>query len=444
MKNNIYTTTDSMARPKFMLYSKRRSKSQDIATIYVRITLGILSLEKSTGITLSFKDWDSSNHVIKNNPYHQKQLTEIVEAIREKTMGAFHLLKQSETEATLREIMDLAFRDEGKRMYSLFGLFNDYICKMEKTNRLPRQQSNILKHHTCLRHLKAFVKDKFNISDVSFTRINRSFIDDFEMFLKTDCNNGHNSTMKLLQIFKKVYKVAVDNRWTNQNAFAGKRLHYEEVDIDVLSEQEITALKEIVLEKNYLEKTRQFFLFSIYTGVSYIDMQSLRRSHIEFNPVSNQYFIRKKREKTLKEFLLPLFAPAQQIIDGWMPGWETTAAETLLAPRISNQKYNVYLKELFALLSIQKRSYSHLGRHVFATTVTYENGVPLETLSKMLGHKKLSQTQRYAKVSTLKIERETRALFEKLAGNVVNAVNAGNVGTVVSNNVYRTDSIMVQ
>ena len=366
------------------------------------------------GIKIPFELWDKQNHCINDNPYHQKQVEVTCCELKEKIMGSFYLLSQNTATPTLREVMDLAFVENEKKSYSLFGVFSSLILRMEKQNTLKRQQSNTLKHATCMRHLKAFVKAHLNISDISFNRINRSFIDEFEMYLKTECGNGHNSTMKLLQIFKKVYRRAVDNRWTSHNVFAGKRLTYKDVDIEVLTDAEITALKEINLQKPYLDKTRQLFLFCIHTGLAYTDMQHLQRKHIEFSPASGQHIIRKKREKTEVEFILPLFHPARNLLNIWLPNWEESAAETLLAPRISNQKFNAYLKELFALLSIQKKISSHSGRHSFATTLALENGVPIESVSKMLGHSKISQTQKYAKVTTLKIERETRELFNLL------------------------------
>ena len=401
-------------KPQFFVYPKRKTLTDEEATIYLRITYQFVTIDKSTGIKIPFALWDNKTHRIVNSPVHQNLLTETLDEMKQKLMGAFYLLTSNSAEPTLREMVDFAFAEEGKKTYSLFGVFSDVLLKMEKTNKLKSQQSNILKHYTCMKHLKAFVKQQLNVSDIAFNRINRNFIDEFEQFLKTECNNSHNSAMKMLQIFKKIYRIAVDNRWTSNNAFTGKRLTYKDVDIQVLTNEEIDRLKEFRPAKKYLEKVRQLSLFCVYTGLASIDLQNLKRKHIEFNSVSKQYFIRKKREKTKVESLLPLFPPAKQQLDEWLPGWERADAETLLAPSISNQKFNVYLKELIALLGINKKISMHCFRHSFATTLALENGVPLESVSKMLGHSKLSQTQRYAKVTAIKIERETRDLFNLL------------------------------
>lgn len=408
------TKLSQQAKPQFLVYPKRKKLSDQEAVIYLRISYQFVTIDKSTGIRILFDLWDSQTHSISNSPVHQNLLTETLDEMKQKLMGAYYLLTSNSAEPTLREMVDFAFAEEGKKTYSLFGVFSNVLLKMEKHNKLDSQKSNILKHYTCMKHLKAFVKQQLNVNDIAFNRINRNFIDDFEQFLKSECKNSHNSAMKLLQIFKKIYRIAVDNRWTSQNAFAGKRLTYKDVDIQVLTKQEIELMKEFRPAKAYLEKTRQLFLFCVFTGVASIDLQNLKRRHIEYNPVSDQYLIRKKREKTNVEFLLPLFPPAKQQLDEWLPGWEHADPETLLAPSISNQKFNIYLKELIALLGINKKISSHSGRHSFATTLALENGVPLESVSKMLGHSKISQTQKYAKVTAIKIERETRGLFNLL------------------------------
>ena len=403
-------------KPKFSLYPKRKSLTVSESTLYMRISYQFAQIDKSLGIKIQFEDWDSTTHKLLNNPYHQKYIEEVFEEYRQKLMGAFYLFTQNAASPTLREIYNLAFEEESKKTYSLFGVFNGFILKLEKQNPLPSQRSNILKHHTCMKHLHDFVKLSLNCNDIAFSRINRNFIDDFELYLKSECNNGHNATMKMLQIFKKIYRIAVDNRWTNHNAFAGKKLSYKDVDIEVLNFEEIQLLKNVTLQKTYLNKTRELFLFCIHTGMAYIDLQNLKRLHVEYNPVSGQYLIRKKREKTGVEFIVPLFPPAKMLLDQWQSDWLNFSSETLLSPKISNQKFNQHLKELFAVLSIQKKITTHVGRHTFATTLALENGVPIESVSKMVGHSKISQTQRYARVTSLKIERETKVLYEKLAG----------------------------
>lgn len=409
-----YQKTHHSKRPVFSLYPKRKHSHLQQATIYLRVTYRFYTLDRSLGLKIQVNQWDPQLHRLKGSSIQQTHLLEKYEEAKEKIMGAYYLLSQSSAETTLREIFDLAFPEETKSTYSLFGVFQNYLINKEKQCTQPRQRSNLLKCQTCKKHLQQFVKDHLRVNDIPFSKINRNFIDDFEIYLKTRCNNGHNSAMKMLQIFKTVYKIAVDNRWIAHNAFTGKRLSFKFGEIEVLNSEEINKLKQAYLDKAYLDNVRQIFLFCTYTGLSYVDTQELRRSHLEYFEQSGQYFIRKKRQKTGVEFIVPLFQPAEGILERWTPNWETAPLESLMVPRISNQKYNYYLKELFTTIGIAKKGTSHLARHSFATSVALQNGVPIESVSKMLGHTKITQTQRYAKVTTLKIETETRQLFEKL------------------------------
>ncbi|MBK6380113.1 MAG: site-specific integrase [Chitinophagaceae bacterium] len=191
-------------------------------------------------------------------------------------------------------------------------------------------------------------------NEMPFSRINRQFIDDFESYLKFEGGNTHNSANKMLQIFKKVYRIAVDNRWTAHNAFAGRRLTYKKVAKPFLSSAELKTIMDHEFSCDRLSRVRDCFVFSCYTGLAYIDIYTLRREHIEYNAAIDQYFIRKNREKTGVESIIPLFKPARDILDRYTPEWIKSPSETTLLPVISNQRYNAYLKQVAAFCGLHK------------------------------------------------------------------------------------------
>ncbi len=400
--------------PAFLVYPKRKSSGDATADMYLQLVYQMNKINKSLGIRICFDQWDAETHSIIGQPMHNQMLLQKVEEYKQKVMGAYYMLVQNGGEVTLREIVDMAFGKEGGRIYSLFGVFEDLILKMEKILKVGKSNANLQKHRSCLKHLKDFVRQRYRSNDMAFSRINRQFIDDFEHYLKADAGNGHNSANKMLQIFKKVYRIAVDNRWTAHNAFAGRRLTYKKVARPYLSAVELDTLMNFEFTSAKLARVRDCFIFSCYTGLAYIDIFTLQRRHIEYNSSNQQYFIRKNREKTGVESIIPLFKPAREILDCYTPGWIKSPAETVLLPVISNQRYNSYLKQVAAFCGFEKIISSHVARHTFASTVTLENGVAIESVSKMLGHAKLSQTQEYAKVTEIKIEKDTRRLFTLL------------------------------
>lgn len=401
-------------KPKFMLYPKCKRGQKTLATLYLRTHYQFSTFDKSLGIKVNKNDWKFKQQEIDQNLHLHPSIKVAFTECKEKIMGAFYVLSQNQSEPTLREVIDLAFGNENKKTYSVLSVFENYIAEMKKRNILKSQQSNIIKYNSCCNHLRNFLKTEMKINDVSFNRINEQLIDNFEFYLKTKGGNGHNSSMKLLQIFRKIYKIGLNNRWTSRNAFADKKITFKDTEIEVLNETEIDLLKNYEPTKTYLQKTKELFLFSIYSGQAYIDLQHIQFKHIEIITSSGNYIIRKKRVKTGIEYMVPLFGPLESLLNKWHDNWQSLVPDTFICPKISNQKYNDYLKELMALVGIDKRVTTHIGRHTFATTIALENGVGIESVSKMLGHSKIAQTQKYAKVTSLKIERETRGLFEKL------------------------------
>jgi site-specific recombinase XerD len=400
--------------PEFLIYPKRKSSASEEADMYLQLSYQVNKINKSLGIRINFSQWDARNHLILGQSMHNEILQKKVTEYKQKVMGAYYMLIQNGGEVTIREIVDMAFGGKSGKIYSLFGVFEDYVLKLEKLVKPGQSGANLQKHRACLKHLREFVRQKFRLSDIPFSRISRQFVDDFDHFLRSDAGNGHNSANKTLQIFKKIYRIALDNRWTAHNAFAGKRLSYKKVTKPFLSSLELDKLREFEFANPRLAKVRDCFVFTCYTGLAYIDLFTLRRRHIEYNSANRQYFIRKNRAKTGVESIIPLFKPAHDILDQYQPEWIKCHPETALLPVISNQRYNAYLKQVAAFCGLEKDLTSHIGRHSFATTVTLENGVSIESVSKMLGHAKLSQTQEYAKVTEIKIEKDTRQLFALL------------------------------
>ncbi len=214
-----------------------------------------------------------------------------------------------------------------------------------------------------------------------------------------------------MQIIKKVYRVGMDNGWVKVNAFANFKMRMKTVDRTYLSEEELNKIQETDFNNPRLNYVKDLFIFSCFCGLAYIDVKNLRRQNIIES--RNMLWIKNKRKKTGVEASIPLLPPAKEILDSRTLGWINFPKDRLLFDVISNQKMNAYLKEIAIACQIDKLITFHLARHTFATTVTLLNDVPLETVSKMLGHSRITMTQHYSKVIDLKISRDTEKLFQK-------------------------------
>lgn len=185
----------------------------------------------------------------------------------------------------------------------------------------------------------------------------------------------------------------------------------EKVERDILNERELKTLMQAKLPSRRLEQVRDIFIFCCFTGLSYIDVQKLSNNHIVLG-IDGGKWIKIKRSKTDTMSSIPFLPIAQQITDKYSMGSQLDKDKQLL-PVISNQKLNTYLKEIAKLCGIHKKLTFHLSRHTFATTVTLANGVPIESVSKMLGHQSLKTTQIYAKVIDQKLKQDMEMLKGK-------------------------------
>lgn len=238
--------------------------------------------------------------------------------------------------------------------------------------------------------------------------ISHTILHDFEIYLKTTGNCGNNTTAKFMQTLRTICIFAQNNELMHHNPFANYQIHFEKVDRGFLVDDELKR----IMKKDFgcvrLENVRDIFIFSCFTGLAYIDVVNLTRDNLVEN--EGKYWIMTKRQKTnVKTNVLLLDVPLK-ILDKY----KGQAKNNRLLPILSNQKMNSYLKEIGDVCKINKRLTFHLARHTFATTITLAKGVPIETVSKMLGHTNIKTTQIYARITTEKIQADMLSLADKL------------------------------
>jgi site-specific recombinase XerD len=254
---------------------------------------------------------------------------------------------------------------------------------------------------------------KYNISDIEITKIDHAFITEYEFYLRSVRNCANNTAVKYIKNFNKIIKLCLANHWIDRNPFANYKSKVKEVERVYLSEEEIQSITNKDFKNERLSLVRDIFLFSCFTGLAYIDVKNLTKSHISIG-IDGDKWIFTHRQKTETASKIPILPVTQMIIDKYENHPQSKNQEKLL-PILSNQKMNAYLKEIAGVCKIDKELTFHIARHTFATTVTLTNGVPIESVSKMLGHKNLRTTQHYAKVLDKKVSEDMKILRDKFA-----------------------------
>ncbi len=234
------------------------------------------------------------------------------------------------------------------------------------------------------------------MKDMPLRSINPQFIRDFEHYLKTVRNCGHNTTVKYIRNFRKIIRLALANDWIKRDPFRNITYRLKEVYRAYLSDPELSMLinKEFSIER--LARVRDIFVFCCFTGLAFSDVKNLTRENITIG-LNGHKWLKTKRKKTGNSSEIPLCEVPLAIIKKYEND-PVCLTEGKLLPVNSNQKMNAYLKEIADILDINKKLTTHTARHTFATTVTLTHGVSMEAVSRMLGHSNLYTTKQYARI----------------------------------------------
>lgn len=264
------------------------------------------------------------------------------------------------------------------------------------------------KYDLAYRRVKTFLLQKCGKEDIYLDNLNLQFIND-ELYLRTECKLGINMASKMIQLLKKIVIQAKKLGIIGFDPFFQHQTKWEKVNVEYLTKQEIEKIIKKGITIKRLDVVRDIFLFSIFTGLSYINIKNLTVDHIELR-YNDSFWISTKRQKTNTNVELPLLDVPLKIMDKYKN--ERKGVELL--PVMSNQKLNAYLKELADICGIKKRLTHHVARHSFSVSIMLDNGASMEALSKVLGHKNIKTTQLYGKVTNMKVHKEMTTLSKKL------------------------------
>ena len=284
-------------------------------------------------------------------------------------------------------------------------------------------KGTLTKFNTVLKHTRSFLQWKYKLDDIDIQKLDYEFAAELEFWYKSVQHCDHNTTMKYIACVKKMAIRALRNGWLQRDPFIGFNLALREIEREALSSEELETMTGKNFATDRLAQVRDIFLFSCFTGLAYADLQKLKRSEISTG-IDGGKWIFTRRQKTDTASRIPILPMAEEILRRYADHPQCKAKDNVL-PILSNQKMNAYLKEIADCCGITKRLTFHIARHTFATTITLSNGVPIETVSKMLGHRNLKTTQHYAKILDKKVSQDMQALKEKLLAKPIAPLKEG-------------------
>jgi site-specific recombinase XerD len=379
------------------------------APIYMRITVNGKSVETSVKRSIRPELWDTTKNKCKGTSEQAKAINDYLDSIR----GQLYTHQQTMQERG--KIIDAktltqSFLGVAEKQWQLLELFQNHNYQMEQLLNKDYSPNTLQRYLAAFKHLGNFIQVQYNCNDVYLNELDHAFITRFEQYLKTIISCQHNSAMKHVKALKKIVNMALANDYIKKDPFANYTISIKEVKRDCLTQAELDqiASKEINIER--LDVIRDLFLFQCYTGLAFADLAALTPEHVQIG-VDRYKWLFVERTKTNTDCRIPLFPITEEIINKYKDHPERIIKNRLL-PVPSNQKMNAYLKELGVICGITKNIHTHLARHTYATTVTLGNNIPIETVSKLLGHKKIQTTQIYAKVLETKVSKDMEGLRE--------------------------------
>ena len=383
------------------------------AIIYARITVNGKRANISLKRKVPVESWDSSKGLVRGSKPFAKSLNKYLDQIRSLIYQSYEDLLNEGNLITASAIKN-KFLGEDKRNNTLSELF-EYHNSISVTSLSPH---TIRHYKVTQRYLLKFLVDKYKTDDIYLTKLDYAFIKNFEFFLKSyepkdhQKKMGHNTAMKHLQRLRKMLTMAYHHEWIDKDPFIRFKSSYVKNRREFLAQYELEQLEDFSSSLERLDIVKDIFLFACYTGLSYIDVAKLNIDNIETD-LDGQQWIKAMRQKTSVELRIPLLNKARRILLKYQDHPRVSGRNRLL-PTLSNQKTNSYLKEISDFCGIKKNLTFHVARHTFATTVTLINGVPIETVSKLLGHTKLATTQIYARVIDQKVKQDMERLELKI------------------------------
>ncbi len=393
---------------------KTKMNKKGKCPIRCRLTYKKEKREFSTGHFIEESYWNSKMQEAKPPSEDFEFINTQLSLIKTKINQAFLFLQVNNPDF---DVNDLYNQYLGKSLQKDMGLIEVYDEYLKRIHKLIDKEIKLVtynKYKESKVHLVDFIYWKMKTKDVKLNALKSNFVTDYEYFLKTEKNFQTGTIYKAIQRFRKVVRYAVGNDYLDKDPFMLYKSLRPKKELVYLTKEELKDLQEYDFAQSRLEQVRDMFVFCCYTGLAFKEMSNLREQNI-ISGFDRNKWISMKREKTNKEISIPLLPNALVLLDKLSQVQENDI--DWLLPSISNQKFNSYLKEIAAVVGITKNLTHHLARKTFATTVLLYNDVPMEIVSELLGHSKISITQEhYGKVVQKKVSEHMQNLTKKLKG----------------------------
>ncbi|MCR9012645.1 site-specific integrase [Gabonibacter chumensis] len=395
---------------KVLFYLKRQSEKNGKVPVMGRITINGTVSQFSCKLSVSPKLWDTEGNRAAGKSVEARQINEKLENIKTNIGKQYQRISDRDSFVTAEKVKNawLGFGDEHRL---LLQTFDEYLQEFAgKRVGKDRSEGTLREYRTRRDRLAAFLQYEYGLSDIPFRELKREFAEKFVVYLSTV--RGLRSTT-IFQTLKKLHAMvylAVSKGWISVHPFPDVWVVPQSRERRFLDENEIQQVIDAHLPHYKTAIVRDIFVFCTFTGLAYADVKKLTHDDLHTDPNGDMWII-DSRQKTGTPFRVQLLPVAKQLVEKYrrlsLPGGA-------VFPVPCRNSYNISLRTIARRAGLSFVPSSHVGRHSFATSVCLSQGVPIETVSKMLGHKHITTTQIYAKITNDKIRRDMANLRERI------------------------------
>lgn len=387
---------------------KTGEKKNGECPVIGKITIGKDVAQFSAKITAKASLWDIVSGRVTGKSKHATGVNAILDRINVSINTSYHKLQETKSTVTANDVKN-AFQGIASQQETLIRYFERHNQEFAKRVGINREPSTCEQYGNSLKYLKRFMSLKYKLSDIPFTLLDFSFIEKFDFYLRVELKRKPNTILGIMRHLRKMIKLAIGEGIITRDPFEGYSPERPKAEQKYLTRDELEKIMVTPLDHPCRYLTRDMFLFSVFTGLAYRDICNLTAKNI-VRASDGTLWIETTRQKTGTPCEIPLMEIPLQILDKY----KGLAPDSKLLPMQSCGRLNKNLKVIANLCGLKRKPIFHAGRHTYASEICLSQGVPIETVSRMLGHRDLRSTQIYAKISNNKISEDTDRLEERI------------------------------
>lgn len=396
---------------KVLFYLKRnKDKDQKVVPVMGRITVNGSIAQFSAKLSVPETLWEVSGGRAKGRSLEADRINRHLDNIRTQIGKHYQDICDRESYVTAEKVKN-AYLGFGEKYRLLLEAFEKFTGDLKKRVGIDRCHGTWNRYYKSIDHLRTFMRKEYNVSDMPLAELEQSFIEQYHVYLKTVCHLKAGSACRYIDCLNNVVKISFNNGLMPRNPFAFYSYSAPKEPRTFLSEKELRIFQTTRLKNAKHEYHRDLFLFSCFTGICYKDMRYLTCEQI-IPDTKGHLWIHGNRCKTGGEYMVKFLPAALRLLEKY----RGTAPSPLAFDMPKLSSINCSLRRITKQCGISRHITFHCARHTFATTLCLSQGIPLSTVSKMLGHKQITTTQIYAQTTPIMIEDAIDRVESRLGG----------------------------